>query len=95
MFPRVTDSCEVAVEDDILPSDDDISSSDRETEQNEVASDENIVSGTGSDDDWISIVRVSHELKRYFAHWTLQYFYVFLAMGWPYLLYVWILQFIY
>ena len=49
--PRVTDSCEVAVEDDILPSDDDISSSDRETEQNEVASDENIVSGTGSDDD--------------------------------------------
>ena len=51
MFPRVTDSCEVAVEDDILPSDDDISSSDRETEQNEVASDENIVSGTGSDDD--------------------------------------------
>jgi len=34
----------VVVEDDRLPTDDDITSSDSETEQNGVASDENIVS---------------------------------------------------
>jgi len=41
----------LAVEDYSLPNDDDITSSDSETEQYDVASDENIVSGSDSDDD--------------------------------------------
>ena len=41
----------VAVENDRLPSDDDITPSNRETEQNDVTSDENIVSEGDSDDD--------------------------------------------
>jgi len=41
----------VAVEDDKSPTDDDITSSYIETEQDDVASDENIVSGSDSDDD--------------------------------------------
>ena len=39
------------MEDNCLPTDDDITSSDSKTEQNDVVSDENIVSGSGSDDD--------------------------------------------
>ena len=41
----------VAVEDDILPTVDDITSSDSKTEQNDVPSDENLISGSDSDDD--------------------------------------------
>jgi len=41
----------VAAEDDRFPTDDDITSSDSETEQNDVPSQENIVSGSDSDDD--------------------------------------------
>jgi len=51
---------------DRLSFDDDITSSDSETEQNDVASDENIVSGSESDDDRIFNVVVSHHFKRYF-----------------------------
>ena len=41
----------IAEEDDRLPSDDDITSSDSETEHDDVPSDENIVSGSDRDDD--------------------------------------------
>ena len=46
----------VDVEDDRLPSDDDITSFGIETEQDNVASDENIVSVSDSEDDWTCIV---------------------------------------
>ena len=59
----------VAVEAEKLPSNDDITSCDNEIEQNDVASDENTVSGSDCDDDWIYIVDVSHD----FMQWTLQY----------------------
>ena len=76
------------MEDDSLPTYDDITSSDSETEQNDVASDENIVSGNDSDDDWTFIVGVSHDLKIYFMQWTLQYIICSLAMDWLYLPYI-------
>ena len=44
----------------------DITSSDSETEQNGVASDETLVSGNDSNDDRTFIVGVSHDFKRYF-----------------------------
>ena len=46
----------VDVEDDSLTSDDDITSFCIETEQDNVASDENIVSVSDSEDDWTCIV---------------------------------------
>jgi len=49
----------------ILPTDDDMSSSDSETEQNDVASDETLVSGNDSNDDRTFIVGVSHDLETY------------------------------
>ena len=55
----------VAVEDDRFPVDDDITSSDSETEQNDVAYDKNIVPGSESDDDWTFIAAVSLDLKIY------------------------------
>ena len=65
MIPGALIPVNVAVEDDRLPTDDDITSLDNETEWNDVASDENIVSGSDSDDDWIFTVGVSHDLKIY------------------------------
>ena len=52
----------------MLPTDDDITSSDSETEQNDVPSQENIVSGSDSDDDRTFIVGVSHDLKSYLCN---------------------------
>jgi len=52
------------VKDGRLPTDDDIASSESETERNDVASDENIVSGNESDDGWTFIVGVSRDLNR-------------------------------
>ena len=49
-----------------LPTDDDIASSDSEAEQDDVASGENIVSGSGSYDNGTFIVGLSHDLKIYF-----------------------------
>jgi len=46
-----------------LPTDDDITSSDSEAEQNDLASDENIVPESDSDDDWAFIVGVSHDFR--------------------------------
>ena len=43
-----------------------MTSSQSETEQNDVASDERLVSGCESDDDRTFIVGVSHDLKSYF-----------------------------
>jgi hypothetical protein len=37
-----------------------------------VASDENIVSESDSDDNWTFIIGVCHEFKRYFMQWTLK-----------------------
>jgi len=85
----------VALEDDRLPTDDDITSSNNETEQNDVASDENIVSKSDIDDDWTVILGVFHDLKKYFMQWTLQYIICLLAMDWLYLLCAWILYFLY
>ena len=91
MKSKGIDSCQRAVEDDRLPTDDVITSSDNETKQNDVASDQNIGSGSESNDNRTFIVGVSQVLKRYF----MQYVICSLVMDWLYLVYVWILQFIY
>ena len=51
VIPRPLIDVNVAVETDRLPTGDDITSPDNETEQNDVASDVNIVSGSDSGDD--------------------------------------------
>ena len=51
----------MTAEDDRLPTDDDISSCNSETERDGVASNENIAPGSGSDDDLTFIVGVSQD----------------------------------
>ena len=76
MLPILLYCCEipvnVAVENDRLQTGDNITYSDSEIEQNDVASDENIVSESDSDDNWTFIIGVCHEFKRYFMQWTLK-----------------------